>query len=45
MELFGATRPRAVHIGRWLRDFNWHSVRQLDAVSREAGGGTVDPHA
>jgi hypothetical protein len=36
-------------IGTWLRDFKWHNVRQLDAVSREllvrawaAGAGPAD---
>ena len=37
-------------LGTWLRDFTWHNVRQLDAVSREllarlwqAGAGPADP--
>jgi len=36
-------------VGTWLRDFKWHNVRQLDAVSREllvrqwgAGAGPAD---
>ena len=36
-------------VGTWLRDFRWHNVRQLDAVSREllarqwaAGAGPAD---
>src|SRR5512132_3052041 len=33
-ELFDLTRAPST-IGTWLRDFQWHNVRQLDAVSRE----------
>ena len=33
-ELFDDTRAPST-IGTWLRDFRWHNVRQLDAVSRE----------
>ena len=47
-ELFDGTRAPST-IGTWLRDFRWHNVRQLDAVSREllkrlwdAGAGPVD---
>jgi hypothetical protein len=36
-------------VGTWLRDFRWHNVRQLDAISREllarqwaAGAGPAD---
>ena len=32
--LFDDTRAPST-IGTWLRDFKWHNVRQLDAVSRE----------
>ncbi|PZS34450.1 MAG: IS1380 family transposase [Pseudonocardiales bacterium] len=46
--LFDATRAPST-IGTWLRDFKWHNVRQLDAVSREllarqwaAGAGPTD---
>lgn len=46
--LFDATRAPST-IGTWLRDFKWHNVRQLDAVSREllvrqwaAGAGPAD---
>ena len=47
-QLFDATRAPST-IGSWLRDFRWHNVRQLDAVSREllarvwaAGAGPAD---
>lgn len=47
-ELFDLTRAPST-IGTWLRDFKWHNVRQLDAVSREllvrqwaAGAGPID---
>jgi hypothetical protein len=47
-QLFDATRAPST-IGTWLRDFGWHNVRQLDAVSREllarvwaAGAGPAD---
>jgi hypothetical protein len=43
------TRGRRRRVGTWLRDFKWHNVRQLDAVSREllvrlwaAGAGPAD---
>jgi DDE family transposase len=46
--LFDATRAPST-VGTWLRDFKWHNVRQLDAISREllarqwaAGAGPVD---
>jgi len=46
--LFDTTRAPST-IGTWLRDFKWHNVRQLDAVSREllvrqwaAGAGPAD---
>lgn len=46
--LFDVTRAPST-IGTWLRDFKWHNVRQLDAVSREllvrlwaAGAGPGD---
>jgi hypothetical protein len=46
--LFDVTRAPST-IGTWLRDFKWHNVRQLDAVSREllvrlwaAGAGPAD---
>ena len=46
--LFDDTRAPST-IGTWLRDFKWHNVRQLDAVSREllvrlwaAGAGPAD---
>jgi hypothetical protein len=46
--LFDRTRAPST-IGTWLRDFKWHNVRQLDAVSREllvrlwaAGAGPGD---
>ncbi|MEO8748963.1 MAG: IS1380 family transposase [Allobranchiibius sp.] len=46
--LFDATRAPST-VGTWLRDFTWHNVRQLDAVSREllvrawaAGAGPAD---
>ena len=46
--LFDGTRAPST-VGTWLRDFKWHNVRQLDAVSREllarqwaAGAGPVD---
>jgi hypothetical protein len=46
--LFDDTRAPST-VGTWLRDFQWHNVRQLDAVSREllvrlwaAGAGPVD---
>ena len=47
-ELFDLTRAPST-VGTWLRDFQWHNVRQLDAISREllvrqwaAGAGPVD---
>jgi hypothetical protein len=47
-QLFDMTRAPST-VGTWLRDFKWHNVRQLDAVSREllarqwaAGAGPVD---
>jgi hypothetical protein len=47
-QLFDLSRAPST-IGTWLRDFRWHNVRQLDAVSREllarqwaAGAGPVD---
>jgi DDE family transposase len=47
-ELFDLTRAPST-VGTWLRDFRWHNVRQLDAVSREllvrtwaAGAGPAD---
>src|SRR5262249_39028915 len=47
-QLFDVTRAPST-IGTWLRDFAWHNVRQLDAVSREllareraAGAGPAD---
>jgi hypothetical protein len=47
-ELFDLTRAPST-VGSWLRDFKWHNVRQLDAISREllvrqwaAGAGPVD---
>jgi hypothetical protein len=46
--LFDRSRAPST-IGSWLRDFKWHNVRQLDAVSREllarqwaAGAGPAD---
>lgn len=37
-------------LGTWLRDFKWHNIRQLDAISREqlkrlwdAGAGPAEP--
>ena len=46
--LFDLSRAPST-IGTWLRDFRWHNVRQLDAVSREllarqwaAGAGPAD---
>ncbi len=46
--LFDLSRAPST-IGTWLRDFKWHNVRQLDAVSREllarqwaAGAGPAD---
>jgi hypothetical protein len=46
--LFDRSRAPST-IGSWLRDFQWHNVRQLDAVSREllarqwaAGAGPAD---
>jgi Transposase DDE domain group 1 len=46
--LFDVTRAPST-VGTWLRDFKWHNVRQLDAVSREllvrlwaAGAGPAD---
>lgn len=46
--LFDLSRAPST-IGTWLRDFQWHNVRQLDAVSREllkrqwaAGAGPAD---
>jgi len=46
--LFDVTRAPST-VGTWLRDFKWHNVRQLDAISREllarqwaAGAGPVD---
>lgn len=47
-QLFDVTRAPST-VGTWLRDFRWHNVRQLDAVSREllvrlwaAGAGPAD---
>jgi hypothetical protein len=47
-KLFDVTRAPST-IGTWLRDFKWHNVRQLDAISREllvrlwsAGAGPAD---
>jgi hypothetical protein len=47
-DLFDLSRAPST-IGSWLRDFRWHNVRQLDAVSREllarlwaAGAGPAD---
>jgi hypothetical protein len=47
-QLFDQSRAPST-IGTWLRDFRWHNVRQLDAVSREllarqwaAGAGPAD---
>jgi hypothetical protein len=47
-QLFDLTRAPST-IGTWLRDFKWHNVRQLDAISREllarqwaAGAGPAD---
>ena len=47
-QLFNATRAPSTN-GTWLRDFKWHNVRQLDAISREllrrqwaAGAGPGD---
>ena len=47
-QLFDVTRAPST-VGTWLRDFQWHNVRQLDAVSREllvrlwaAGAGPAD---
>ncbi|MGI8760070.1 MAG: hypothetical protein ACR2LF_01940 [Jatrophihabitantaceae bacterium] len=47
-QLFNATRAPSTN-GTWLRDFKWHNVRQLDAISRElltrqwvAGDGPAD---
>ncbi len=47
-QLFDDTRAPST-VGTWLRDFKWHNVRQLDAVSREvlvrlwaAGAGPTD---
>jgi hypothetical protein len=47
-ELFDLSRAPST-IGTWLRDFKWHNVRQLDAISREllvrqwaAGAGPAD---
>jgi hypothetical protein len=47
-QLFDMTRAPST-VGTWLRDFKWHNVRQLDAVSREllvrqwaAGAGPAD---
>jgi hypothetical protein len=41
--------PAPSTVGTWLRDFRWHNVRQLDAISREllarqwaAGAGPAD---
>jgi hypothetical protein len=46
--LFDLTRAPST-VGTWLRDFKWHNVRQLDAISREllvrqwaAGAGPGD---
>jgi hypothetical protein len=46
--LFDCSRAPST-IGTWLRDFQWHNVRQLDAISREllkrqwaAGAGPAD---
>lgn len=33
-DLFDVTRAPST-VGTWLRDFRWHNVRQLDAISRE----------
>jgi hypothetical protein len=33
-DLFDLSRAPST-VGSWLRDFRWHNVRQLDAVSRE----------
>ena len=47
-DLFDLSRAPST-VGSWLRDFRWHNVRQLDAVSREllarlwaAGAGPAD---
>ena len=47
-QLFDLTRAPST-VGTWLRDFRWHNVRQLDAISREllvrawsAGAGPAD---
>jgi hypothetical protein len=47
-QLFDMTRAPST-VGTWLREFGWHNVRQLDAVSREllarqwaAGAGPTD---
>jgi Transposase DDE domain group 1 len=47
-DLFDLSRAPST-VGSWLRDFQWHNVRQLDAVSREllarqwaAGAGPAD---
>lgn len=48
-EVFTDTRAPST-LGTWLRDFKWHNIRQLDAISREqlkrlwdAGAGPAEP--